>query len=350
MSNVGRALAVALLVLHGACVGAMAGSHAHGATSDGTRLAGPSAKPGTCAPAAVPEYPAPYAALVVDVNSGRILHADKADELRHPASLTKMMTLFLLFEALEAGRLRLDSELLVSEHASMQERTNLNLGPGQTINVQDAILGLVVHSANDAAVVVAEAIGGTETGFAERMTLKARALGMDHTVYRNASGLPDEAQVTTARDQAVLGCALQARFPGYYPYFSTQSFLWRGKKLRNHNKLLGRVKGMDGIKTGYIRSSKFNLVASVRRNDRHIVAVILGGSTARARDARMVALIDQSLASATPRRNVLIAAVNRDSGRDEGRAGDQRRVSGPKSSAVSRSAVTPVGGVVSKER
>ena len=343
MSNVGRTLAALLLVLHGACVGAVAGSHAHGA-SEGKRVASRSAKPGACAPAAAQEFPAPYAAIVVDVNSGRILHADKAEELRHPASLTKMMTLFLLFEALEAGTVRLDSELLVSEHASMQERTNLNLGPGQTINVQDAILGLVVHSANDAAVVVAEALGGTETAFAERMMLKARALGMDHTVYRNASGLPDDAQVTTARDQAVLGCALQERFPGYYPYFSTQSFLWRGKKLRNHNKLLGRVKGMDGIKTGYIRSSKFNLVASVRRNDRHIVAVILGGSSANARDARMVALIDQSLASATPRRSVLIASANR----DDGRAG--RRASGHKSSALSGGSVTTGGAFASTER
>jgi D-alanyl-D-alanine carboxypeptidase len=153
----------------------------------------------------------------------------------------------------------------------------------------------VTHSANDAAVVVAEALAGTEVAFAQLMTERARALGMSRTVYRNASGLPDDAQVTTARDQAILGRAIQRRFPRYYGFFSTPVFDWRGKRLKNHNKLLGKIEGLDGIKTGYIRSSKFNLLASVSRAKRHLIAVVLGGATAKARDARMQELIEQFL-------------------------------------------------------
>ncbi|MEA2874861.1 MAG: D-alanyl-D-alanine carboxypeptidase [Hyphomicrobiales bacterium] len=249
-------------------------------------------------------YSPPYAAIVVDANSGNVLHNTSADSLRHPASLTKIMTLYLLFEQLEAGKLRLDTRLEVSEHAAQQAPSKLGLRPGQTLSVEDAIRALVTKSANDAAVVVAEALGGDEETFARMMTRKARALGMSRTVYANASGLPDEDQLTTARDQATLGRAIQDRFPRQYRYFATPAFVFHGRAMRNHNKLLGRVEGVDGIKTGYTRASGFNLVSSVRRGNRHIVAVVMGGSSGGARDARMHLLIEQQIASASTQRTV----------------------------------------------
>jgi D-alanyl-D-alanine carboxypeptidase len=249
-------------------------------------------------------YNPPSAAIVVDANSGSVLHNTSADSLRRPASLTKIMTLYLLFEQLEAGKLRLDTRLEVSEHASQQAPSKLGLRPGQTISVEEAIRALVTKSANDAAVVVAEALGGDEETFARMMTRKARALGMSRTVYANASGLPDEDQLTTARDQATLGRAIQDRFPRQYRYFSTPVFVFHGRAMRNHNKLLGRVEGVDGIKTGYTRASGFNLVSSVRRGHRHIVAVVMGGSSGGARDARMRMLIEQQIASASTQRTV----------------------------------------------
>ena len=256
-----------------------------------------------------PVYVPPYAAIVLDANSGNVLHAAKADELRHPASLTKIMTLYLLFERLDAGKFRLDSQLAVSEHASVQAPTKLGLKPGQSIEVEDAIRGLVTKSANDAAVVIAEAIGGSEHDFAEMMTLKAHAIGMNRTVYRNASGLPNDEQVTTARDQALLGRAIQERFPRYYRYFATPSFTYHGETMRNHNKLLGHVEGMDGIKTGYTEASGFNLVASVRRNNKHIVSVVLGGTSAGARDARMRSLIEEYIVAAAPQKTMIAEAA-----------------------------------------
>src|SRR4051812_41012227 len=254
--------------------------------------------------ARVAAYNPPYAAIVVDANSGRVLHETNSDSLRHPASLTKIMTLYLLFEQIEAGKLRLDSRLEVSEHASEQAPSKLGLVPGQSIAVEDAIRALVTKSANDAAVVVAEAVGGDEDTFARMMTRKARALGMNRTVYANASGLPNEKQITTARDQATLRRAIQDRFPRYYRYFATPAFVYRGHAMRNHNKLLGRVEGVDGIKTGYTRASGFNLVSSVRRGNRHVVAVVLGGASGAARDARMRSLIEQQIASASTQRTV----------------------------------------------
>jgi D-alanyl-D-alanine carboxypeptidase len=262
--------------------------------------------------ARVAPYSPPYADIVVDANSGDVLHATNADSLRHPASLTKIMTLYLLFEQLEAGKLRVDSRLEVSEHASQQAPSKLGLMPGQTIAVEDAIRALVTKSANDVAVVVAEAIGGDEDTFARMMTRKARALGMSRTVYANASGLPDRDQLTTARDQATLGRAIQDRFPREYRYFSTPVFVYRGWAMRNHNKLLGRVHGIDGIKTGYTRDSGFNLVSSVRRGPRHIVAVVLGGTSGAARDARMRGLIEQEIASASAQRTVAKIAESTD--------------------------------------
>jgi D-alanyl-D-alanine carboxypeptidase len=218
------------------------------------------------------------------------------------------MTLYLLFERLEAGKIKLSSMMPVSEHAAGQSPTKLNLRTGSSIEVEDAIRGLVTRSANDAAVVIAEAIGGDEESFAQMMTAKARALGMSRTTYMNASGLPDDDQVTTARDQALLGRAIQEHFPRYYRYFSTTSFTWRGEEIRNHNHLLGRVEGVDGIKTGYTHDSGFNLVTSVRRGERHIVAVVLGGSSAGSRDAKMRDLIEEHVAEASTRRTATMVA------------------------------------------
>jgi D-alanyl-D-alanine carboxypeptidase len=247
-------------------------------------------------------YSPPYADIVVDANSGQVLHSSSSDSLRHPASLTKIMTLYLLFEQMEAGKLKLDSRLSISTHAAAQSPTKLELHAGQTIEVEDAIKGIVTKSANDAAVVVAEAIGGSEDNFGRLMTRKAHALGMTRTVYVNASGLPNNEQLTTAHDQAVLGRAIQERFPRYYHYFSLPSFRYHGMAMRNHNHLLGRVQGMDGIKTGYTHDSGFNLVTSVHRNGRHIVAVVLGGTSGGARDARMRELIESHMTQASARR------------------------------------------------
>jgi len=253
-----------------------------------------------------PNYHPPYAAIVVDDKSGFVLHEVSADEPRHPASLTKIMTLYLLFEQLEAGKLSLDTELPISTWAALQNPTKLGLKANQTIKVEDAIKGLVTKSANDAAVVVAEAIGGSEEEFAKLMTAKAGALGMLGTTYVNASGLPAEAQITTARDQAVLGRAIQHRFPVYYQYFATPSFRYKGAEMRNHNNLLGQVKGVDGIKTGYTEASGYNLTSSVRRDEKHIVAVVLGRTSNGARDARMRQLIEAHISLASTQRTAPI--------------------------------------------
>ncbi len=240
-----------------------------------------------------------YAALVVDANSGRVLFSRNADASRYPASLTKMMTLYLLFEELDAKRLTLKSQLSVSANAARQPPSKLGLRAGSTIAVEDAILALVTKSANDVAVVVAENVGGSVDSFAQRMTRTAHALGMSRTAYRNPHGLPDSRQTTTAHDLVRLGQALQDRFPTYYAYFGTKSFTYRGARHRNHNHLLGSVAGVDGIKTGYTRNSGFNLVTNVERDGRHIIAVVMGGKTARSRDAHMRELIATYLPKAT---------------------------------------------------
>ena len=249
-------------------------------------------------------YSPAFSSIIVDANSGATLEAKDADGLRHPASLTKIMTLYLLFERLESGKMKLDTEMEVSEHASEQAPTKLGLRPGHTIRVEDAIKGLVTRSANDAAVVIAEAIAGDEDDFAKAMTRKARALGMTRTVYHNASGLPDDDQVTTARDQATLGRAIQDRFPRYYRYFSTSVFNYHGRPIRNHNHLIGSVEGVDGIKTGYTRASGFNLVTSMRRDSRHLVGVVMGGRSGGSRDAIMRNLLAENLEKASTRRTV----------------------------------------------
>ncbi|HTO79130.1 MAG TPA: serine hydrolase [Methylocystis sp.] len=239
--------------------------------------------------------PPGFAAIVVDANSGRTLFSLKEDQQRHPASITKVMTLYLLFEQLENGRMNRHSPLRISQHAAAQAPCKLNLEPGETIEVEDAIKAVVTKSANDIAVAIAESVGGDEEHFAQMMTAKAHALGMRDTHFANASGLPNPAQITTAHDLAVLGRAIQERFPKYYRYFSTHAFAYNGEVMRNHNHLLDRVEGMDGIKTGYTNASGFNLLTSVRRGGRHIVAVVLGGRTAAARDAYMASLIQRHI-------------------------------------------------------
>ena len=247
-------------------------------------------------------YQPSYSSIVVDINSGEVMQATNADAPRHPASLTKIMTLYLLFERLEQGKVKLQTELPASAHAAVQAPSKLGLKPGETIRVETAIRAIVTKSANDVAVIVAEALGGDEPNFAKLMTAKARALGMSQTTYRNASGLPDEEQITTARDQALLGRAIQDRFPNYYQYFATRTFDYRGKSIRNHNHLLGVVDGVDGIKTGYIRDSGFNIVTSIRRANRHLVAVVFGGRSADARDARVRSLIENNINIASIKR------------------------------------------------
>src|SRR6195952_4782992 len=249
-------------------------------------------------------YSPQFSSIIVDGNSGEVLTSNNPDGSRHPASLTKIMTLYLLFERLDSGKMKLDTEMDVSEHASEQAPTKLGLRPGNTIKVEDAIKGLVTRSANDAAVVIAEAIGGDEDDFAKMMTRKARALGMTKTTYRNASGLPNDEQVTTARDQSTLGRAIQDRFPRYYRYFSTSVFNYHGHSIRNHNKLLGNVEGVDGIKTGYTRASGFNLVTSMRRGNHHLVGVVMGGRSGGSRDAAMRSLLAENLEKAASKRTV----------------------------------------------
>jgi len=249
-------------------------------------------------------YSPAFSSIIVDGNSGATLTATNPDATRHPASLAKMMTLYLLFQRLDSGKMKLDTEMPVSEHASDQDPTKLDLRPGQSIRVEDAIKGLVTRSANDAAVVIAEAIGGSEDNFAKMMTRTAHELGMSRTLYRNASGLPNDEQVTTARDQSILGRALQDRFPRYYRYFSTTAFNFRGRTIRGHNHLLGSVEGVDGIKTGYTRSSGFNLVTSMRRGNRHLVGVVMGGRSGSSRDATMRSLLAENLEKAATKRTV----------------------------------------------
>src|ERR1700720_3059302 len=239
-----------------------------------------------------PDYRPPYAEFVLDANSGDMLREVNANEPRHPASLTKIMTLYMLFEQLEAGKFKLATPLQLSARAALQPPTKLGFKANQTIIVEDAIKGMCTRSANDAAVVVSESIGGTEGEFARLMTEKARALGMANTTYVNASGLPAEEQITTARDQALLGRAIGHRFPNYYRYFATPSFKYGGKEMHNHNALLGQVKGVDGIKTGFTEASGYNLVASVSRDEKHLVAVVLGGTSNAQRNDRMRQLLE----------------------------------------------------------
>ncbi len=250
-----------------------------------------------------------YAAIVIDAQSGEVLYARQADKRRYPASLTKMMTLLMTFEALEGGRLELAQRLPVSKRAAGQTPSRLGLKARQTLTVEQAILGLVTKSANDAATVLAEAMGSTEAKFAQAMTTRARALGMKQTRFTNASGLYNRRQVTTARDMATLARVLQQNFPRYYHYFSARSFTFKGRDYQNHNRLLGRYAGSDGIKTGYIRASGFNLAASARRGPDRLIGVVFGGRSTRSRDDHMIKLLDQGFAKLEARRQAALRAA-----------------------------------------
>ncbi len=257
---------------------------------------------------ASPTDPDKDAALIVDGATGKVLYARNETAERHPASLTKMMTLYLLFDALKAGKVTMQTQLPVSYHASIQKPTKLGLRPGQTIAVDMAIRSLVIRSANDAAVVIAEALGGTESHFAEMMTARARQLGMRETNYHNASGLPDPLQISTAADLAILGRHLAYDYPQYFPYFGLAGFNYKGAWIPTHDNLIGRYEGADGIKTGYTGASGFNLVSSVTRGTTHLIAVVMGGRTAVRRDLEMVRLLDQTFAQISSNPNLVARA------------------------------------------
>ncbi|WP_245520400.1 MULTISPECIES: D-alanyl-D-alanine carboxypeptidase family protein [unclassified Mesorhizobium] len=244
---------------------------------------------------AVPAQPQRYAAIVVDAGSGKQLFEVNSTAQRYPASLTKMMTLYLLFEALESGRIAKETQIPVSDNAARQPPTKLRFRRGETIDVDSAIRAIVVKSANDVAVAVGEYLGGSQDQFAAVMTAKARSLGMTSTSFRNASGLPDDSQMTTARDMAVLGMALEHRFPQHFHYFSESDFMFRGRLVRGHNDMLGRVRGVDGIKTGYIRASGYNIVTSYNADGRQLIVVVMGAESARQRNDHVEALIQRSL-------------------------------------------------------
>ena len=234
-----------------------------------------------------------YASIVIDADTGRVLHATNPDTRNYPASLTKMMTLYLVFEAIKSGQLKLKQRLPVSARASGMTPSKLGVKRGESITVETIIMALVTKSANDAAVVVAEFLGGTEAKFARIMTKKARAIGMRRTSFRNASGLPNRRQLSTARDMALLAKKLVQNFPQQYRYFSRQRYSFRGKEYKNHNTLLITYPGTDGIKTGYIRASGFNLAASVSRNGRRLIGVVFGGRTAKSRDQHMAIILER---------------------------------------------------------
>ncbi|MEP3123221.1 MAG: D-alanyl-D-alanine carboxypeptidase, partial [Nisaea sp.] len=239
-----------------------------------------------------------YASFVMDAETLDVLYAKNADTKNYPASLTKIMTLYMVFDALDKGKVTLKTRMKVSKRAAGQPQTNIGLRKGDQITVKDAILALVTRSANDVATVVGEHLARSEVNFAVAMTKKARTLGMTKTSFRNASGLPNRRQKSTARDMAKLGLRIQRDFPQYYHYFRTKKFTYKGRTYGNHNNLLGRYSGTDGIKTGYTRASGFNLVSSVHQGDRHLIAVVFGGRTAKSRDRHMISLLNRGFKKA----------------------------------------------------
>ncbi|MCF6343419.1 MAG: D-alanyl-D-alanine carboxypeptidase [Devosiaceae bacterium] len=265
-----------------------------------------------------------YAGIVVDAKSGKTLYSRAADAQRYPASVTKVMTLYVLFQELDAGRLKLSTRMRVSKFASNAVPSKLGLRAGSTISVENAIKALVTKSANDVARVIAEHISGTETKFAQRMTKVARSLGMKRTTYRNASGLPNSKQITTVRDQSRLGIAIYQHFPKYYKYFQTRLFKYKGKRYGNNNRLLGQ-NGIDGIKTGYIRASGFNLLTASRKDNRHIIVVAFGFDSGTQRNAKVAALVNSYLKKA--RRGSYVA---------------QARIAKPRITGITRVAARPV--------
>jgi D-alanyl-D-alanine carboxypeptidase len=242
-----------------------------------------------------------YAALVIDAHTGRTVYSRSADRPRYPASLTKVMTLYILFDELKAGRLNLDTRMTVSRRAASQPPSKLDVAAGSTITVDQALRALITKSANDVAVVIAEHIAGSEYRFAQRMTTQARALGMRRTRFMNASGLPNSRQLTTARDMATLAIKIRENFPDYYGYFSITEFRFNGRRYTNHNNLVGRYAGTTGLKTGYTRASGFNLTATVERDGKSLIGVVLGGRSARSRDDHMVNILDRAWSTAIAR-------------------------------------------------
>jgi D-alanyl-D-alanine carboxypeptidase (penicillin-binding protein 5/6) len=234
-----------------------------------------------------------YAHFIYDVKSGKVLASENADEINHPASLTKMMTLYLTFEALRDGRLKWDQDIPMTPNAASKIPSKLGVPAGRTITVREAVNGMIVRSANDAAATMGDYLGGSENRFGEMMTRKARALGMSRTVFRNASGLPDDSQVTTARDMAQLALALIRDFPREYQLFSARNMEFRGKRLRGHNNLMYRYPGMDGVKTGFTNASGYNIASAVTIDGRRVIGVVMGGKSARKRDDQMAALLDR---------------------------------------------------------
>lgn len=252
-----------------------------------------------------------YAVFVADMGTGEVLHARSADAPRHPASLTKMMTLYRLFEALDSGEVELDTELAVSAEAASRPASHLGLQDGETIRVEDAIRALIIQSANDVAVVVAEHFADTETEFAETMTLRAAELGLTGTTFKNASGLYHREQRTTARDMARLAYALQRDFPQYASYFAETRFTWRGTTHNTHHTLVGAMDGVNGLKTGYIRASGFNVAVTVDRDGRELVAIVMGGARPSVRDAHARELIEAAYAVMNAReQGRLLATLN----------------------------------------
>ncbi|MGF6172512.1 D-alanyl-D-alanine carboxypeptidase (penicillin-binding protein 5/6) [Ensifer sp. 4252] len=251
------------------------------------------------------------ASLVLDARTGKVLSSENADTQNHPASLTKMMTLYLTFEALRRGDISWDSKIKVSRAAAAKPPMKLGLKPGSTITVREAVYAMIVRSANDAAAAMSEKLGGSEQNFARKMTAKARQLGMNRTVFINASGLPASKQVTTARDMSTLAVALMRDYPREYRLFATPSFTFRGRKIRGHNNLMYRYDGMDGIKTGYTNASGFNLVSAVRDGNRRVIGVVMGGRTARSRDNKMAALLNRHVGKASTGRQLVAAAKMR---------------------------------------
>ena len=239
-----------------------------------------------------PAWAGKYASIVIDMDTHKVLHSREADETRHPASLTKVMTLYLVFDALDSGKLKLNERMTVSSFASKQQPSKLGLKKGATIKVEDAIRALVTKSANDVAVVFAERLSGSESKFVAKMNAKAKELGLEDTNFRNASGLPDKRQVTTARDMAKLAEAMFMDHKSRYNYFSLPSFTWNKRKYVNHNELLKKVDGVDGIKTGYTNASGYNLMASAERGGHRVIAVMLGGTSGKSRDQHVADLLE----------------------------------------------------------
>ncbi|HBV21892.1 MAG TPA: D-alanyl-D-alanine carboxypeptidase [Nitrosomonas sp.] len=235
-----------------------------------------------------------YASIVINADTGTVLHESNADASRYPASLTKMMTLYMLFEAMDQGKITLNTQMSVSAYAASKPQTNIGLRTGDYIRVRDAIPALIVRSANDVAAVIAEALGTSEANFGRMMTDKARNFGMRSTTFRNASGLPNHEQKTTARDMATLSVRLMKDFPQHYHYFSTRSFRYKDVTYNSHNRMVRNTQGVDGLKTGFIRASGFNVATSAKRGDRRLIAVVMGGQTAASRDQHMVQLLDRS--------------------------------------------------------